>query len=162
MIRGLLFTAVYYLLSVFYVLLALPLLALPGRGPVSFVIRSYSRAMRVSLRYVVGTGADIRGKENLLDGAFIITAKHQSWGDGFMIYPQVPNLAFVTGDHLERFPLVGGILRKLGAIVIDACGGGDRKARSLTEGMDRAREEGRRILIYPEGHLAPAGQPFPL
>ena len=70
------------------------------------------------------------------------------------------NLAFVTGDHLERFPLVGGILRKLGAIVIDTCGGGERKASSLAKGMTRAREEGRRVLIYPEGHLAPVGYHF--
>ena len=48
-----------------------------------------------------------------------------------MIYPEIKDLAFVTGDHLEKFPLVGGILRKLGAIVIDTCGGGERKAASL-------------------------------
>ena len=41
----------------------------------------------------------------------------------------------MTGDHLEKFPLVGGILKKLGAIVIDTCGGGERKAASLAEGM---------------------------
>ena len=29
------------------------------------------------------------------------------------------------------------------------------KAASLTEGMKRASAEGKRILIYPEGHLAP-------
>ena len=50
---------------------------------------------------------------------------------------------------------MGGILRKLGAIVIDTCGGGERKAASLREGMERAKQDGRRILIYPEGHLAP-------
>jgi 1-acyl-sn-glycerol-3-phosphate acyltransferase len=77
-----------------------------------------------------------------------------------MVFPEVKNLAFVTGDHLERFPLVGGILRKLGAIVIDTCGGGERKAASLVEGMARAREDGRRVLIYPEGHLAPVGYHF--
>ena len=52
-------------------------------------------------------------------------------------------------------------MRKLGAIVIDTCGGGERKAASLAQGMSRAREEGRRrVLIYPEGHLAPVGYHF--
>lgn len=160
MIRGLLFTGVYYVLSFVYVLLSLPFLALPGRGPVTAIIRSYTRAVNIALHLVGGIKKEVRGRERLPEGAFILAPKHASWGDGFMVYPEVKNLAFVTGDHLERFPLVGGILRKLGAIVIDTCGGGERKAASLAEGMARAREDGRRVLIYPEGHLAPVGYHF--
>ena len=160
MIRGLLFTGVYYALSVLYVLVSLPFLALPGHGPVTSIIRSYTRAINIALHWIGGVKKEVRGRENLPEGAFILAPKHASWGDGFMIYPEVKNLAFVTGDHLERFPLVGGILRKLGAIVIDTCGGGERKAASLSEGMARAREDGRRVLIYPEGHLAPVGYHF--
>lgn len=160
MIRGLLFTGVYYALSLVYVLVSLPFLALPGRGPVTAIIRSYTRAVNHALHLIGGIKKEVRGRENLPEGAFIVAPKHASWGDGFMVYPEVKNLAFVTGDHLERFPLVGGILRKLGAIVIDTCGGGERKAASLAEGMARAREDGRRILIYPEGHLAPVGYHF--
>ncbi len=160
MFRGLLFTGVYYILSAIYVIVSLPFLALPGRGPVTVIIRSYTRALNLALRLICGIRKDVRGRENLPDGPFIVAAKHASWGDGFMVYPEVKNLAFVTGDHLEKFPLVGGILRKLGAIVIDTCGGGTRKAASLAEGMKRASKEGRRVLIYPEGHLAPAGYHF--
>lgn len=160
MIRSALFMAAYYLLSFVYVLVSLPFLAWPGRGPVSSIIRSYTRAMKLALRWIAGIRCETRGKERLPGGAFIIAGKHQSWGDGFLVYPEIRNLAFVTGDHLEKFPLVGGILRKLGAIVIDTCGGGERKAASLAEGMTRAKTEGRRILIYPEGHLAPVDHKF--
>ena len=160
MIRGYLFTGVYYVLSLVYVLASLPFLAFPGRGPVSFIIKSYTCAIRFALHYVGGIRTEVRGRENLPEGAFILAGKHQSWGDGFLVYPEISNLAFVTGDHLEKFPLVGGILKKLGAIVIDTCGGGDRKAKSLAEGMEQAKAEGRRVLIYPEGHLAPPGYHF--
>ena len=160
MIRGILFTGVYYLLSAIYVIASLPFLAMPGRGPTTFLIRSYTRAMNHALRWIGGVRKEVRGRDNLPDGPFVLAAKHQSWGDGFMIYPEVKNLAFVTGDHLEKFPLVGGILKKLGAIVIDSCGGGTRKAASLAEGMALAKAEGRRVLIYPEGHLAPVGTHF--
>ncbi|MEM1106574.1 MAG: 1-acyl-sn-glycerol-3-phosphate acyltransferase [Pseudomonadota bacterium] len=155
--RAFLFACSYWLLSVVYVLASLPLLALPGRGPVSRLIRSYTRAMNWALSSLAGIRKEVRGRAHLPEGAFVIAAKHQSWGDGFLIYPEIDNLAFVTGDHLEKLPLVGGILRKLGAIVIDTCGGGDRKAASLAEGMVQAKAEGRRVLIYPEGHLAPVG-----
>lgn len=158
--RSFLFAAAYWLLSILYVLISLPFLLLPGRGPVQAIIKSYTRAMKLALRYLAGVRSETRGKDRLPEGAFIIAAKHQSWGDGFMIYPEIDNLAFVTGDHLERFPLVGGILKKLGAVVIDTCGGGERKAASLAEGMERVKAEGRRILIYPEGHLAPVDHYF--
>ena len=155
MIRSYLFTAAYWVLSIVYVLVSLPFLALPGGAPVRLIIRSYTRAMRLALRVFAGLRTTAHGHENLPEGAFIVAAKHQSWGDGFLAYSEVPQLTFVTGDHLERFPLVGGILRKLGAIVIDTCGGGERKAHSLNEGMARAKASGQRVLIYPEGHLAP-------
>lgn len=160
MLRGLIFTGVYYVLSAIYVLTALPFLAVPGRGPVNAIIRSYTRAVTLALHLICGVRKEVRGRDRLPEGAYILAPKHASWGDGFMIYPEVKNLAFVTGDHLERFPLVGGILRKLGAIVIDTCGGGDKKAASLINGMQQAKREGRHVLIYPEGHLAPVGYHF--
>jgi 1-acyl-sn-glycerol-3-phosphate acyltransferase len=105
MIRGIIFTGVYYLLSAIYVIVSLPFLALPGRGPVTLIIRSYTRALNLALRLICGIKKDVRGRENLPDGPFVIAAKHSSWGDGFMIYPEVKGMAFVTGDHLEKFPL---------------------------------------------------------
>lgn len=158
--RAALFQLAYWILSIVYVLVSLPFLAWPGHGPVRAIIRSYTRAMNLALRHIAGIRKEVRGRERLPEGAFVIGAKHQSWGDGFLIYPEIKDLAFVTGDHLERFPLVSGILKKLGAIVIDTCGGGEKKASSLANGMAQAKEDGRRILIYPEGHLAPVGYHF--
>jgi len=158
--RATLFQLAYWILSIGYVLVSLPFLAWPGHGPVRAIIRSYTRAMNFALRHIAGIRKEVRGRERLPEGAFVIGAKHQSWGDGFLIYPEIKDLAFVTGDHLERFPLVGGILKKLGAIVIDTCGGGEKKASSLANGMHKAKTDGRRVLIYPEGHLAPVGYHF--
>lgn len=158
--RATLFQIAYWVLSAGYVLVSLPFLAWPGHGPVRAIIRSYTRAMNLALRHIAGIRKDVRGRERLPESAFVIGAKHQSWGDGFLIYPEIKDLAFVTGDHLERFPLVSGILKKLGAIVIDTCGGGEKKASSLANGMSQAKADGRRVLIYPEGHLAPVGYHF--
>lgn len=158
--RATLFQIAYWVLSAGYVLVSLPFLAWPGHGPVRAIIRSYTRAMNLALHHIAGIRKEVRGRERLPEGAFVIGAKHQSWGDGFLIYPEIKDLAFVTGDHLERFPLVSGILKKLGAIVIDTCGGGEKKASSLANGMHQAKADGRRVLIYPEGHLAPVGYHF--
>jgi len=51
----------------------------------------------------------------------------------------VKNLAFVTGDQPGAVPARWRHpAESSGAIVIDTCGGGDRKAESLREGMETA------------------------
>ena len=157
--RNYAFAAAYWTLSVFYVFAATFLALLPGRKPVTWAIRRYSRRMLQAMRLLAGIKVEVKGLERLPQGAFIIAAKHHSWGDGFVMYANVQNLSFVTGDHLERFPLLGGILRKLGAIVVDNCGGPEAR-KALSESAAAAHAEGKRILIYPEGHLAKPGEHF--
>jgi 1-acyl-sn-glycerol-3-phosphate acyltransferase len=121
------------------------------------VINRYGKRMVWAMRVFAGIRLEVRGRERLpADGAFIIAAKHQSWGDGFCSFSQFDDVAFVTGDHLERFPLFKPILRKLGAIVVDNCGGPEAR-KALATAASQAHKEGRKILIYPEGALAPVG-----
>jgi len=157
--RSALFNAYYWVLSIFYGLSAALSALLPGRKPIAFALRLYSRRMLWALRTFAGVKIDLKGQENLPKGAFIIAAKHHSWGDGFVMFANVENLSFVTGDHLERFPLVGAILKKFGAIVVDSCGGPEAR-KALSESAAQVAAEGRRILIYPEGHLAAPGERF--
>lgn len=157
--RSFLFNVAYWLLSVGYALAAAFAALSPGRGATGWIIRRYTRRMVWAMRVFAGIKLEVRGRERLPQGAFIIAAKHQSWGDGFCVYSQFDDLAFVTGDHLERFPLLGTVLRKLGAIVVNNCGGPEAR-RALSESAAQARADGRRILIYPEGNLARVGERF--
>ncbi len=159
-IRSFAFQAAYWVTSVFYVLGAVPLLLLASRKPLMHWIRLYTSTMCMWMRAIAGINIIVRGKENIPDGPCIIAAKHQSWGDGFLMFSQFRDLAFVTGDHLENFPLIGGLLRKMGAIVVDNCGGAYARARLVDEELKKAQSENRKILIYPEGHLAPVGQRY--
>lgn len=159
-LRSFLFQAAYWLTSVVYVIGALPLLVIPSRKPLMAWILGYTRTMCLWMRVIAGIKIRVAGREKLPEGACIIAAKHQSWGDGFLMFSQFYDLAFVTGDHLEKFPLVGGLLRKMGAIVVDNCGGAYARARLVDDDLKVAQAENRRILIYPEGHLAPVGQQY--
>ncbi len=157
--RSFAFSVAYWALSIGYGLTAAFAALVPGRDATAAVIRAYVRRMVQALRVLAGVRVEARGRERLPSGAFIIASKHQSWGDGFMTYDQFEDLAFVTGDHLEKFPLLGTVLKKLGAIVVNNCGG--REARdSLKQSGAAAHREGRRILIYPEGNLAKVGEKF--
>ena len=154
--RPLAFQALYYGASAFFVLTALPMLALPRRWLTAW-IRCYTRLMVWLMRRVGGIGVQIEGGERLPETPFIVAAKHQSWGDGFCVHSAIPDLAFVTGDHLMRYPLLGPVLRGLGAIVVGSCGGAAERGRLLSAELEAARAARRSILIYPEGHLSPVG-----
>ena len=157
--RSLMFNVYYWVLSIFYGLSAAFAALAPGRKPVAFALRLYSRRMLWALAFFAEVRVELKGQENLPNGPFIIAAKHHSWGDGFVMFANVDNLSFVTGDHLEKFPLVGAILKKFGAIVVDSCGGPEAR-EALSKSAAQVAAEGRRILIYPEGHLAAPGERF--
>src|SRR5262245_28239350 len=154
--RSFVFNAGFWVISAFYVLLAAILALIPGHGSVRWAVRRYARRM-VQLMQLTGIRPEARGKERLPPAPFIVAPKHSSYGDGFLMYIQFDDVAFVTGDHLERFPLVPKVLEKLGAIVIDNCGGPEAR-KDLEQSFARAAEDKRIVLIYPEGHLAKVGE----
>jgi 1-acyl-sn-glycerol-3-phosphate acyltransferase len=157
--RSFAFNVAYWALSIFYGLTAAFAALTPGREATAWVIRRYVKRMVQAMRVFAGITLQVRGRERLPAGAFIIASKHQSWGDGFATYDQFDDLAFVTGDHLEKFPLLGAVLKKLGAIVVNSCGGREARDSLKQRGAD-AHAEGRKILIFPEGHLAKIGTKY--
>ena len=159
MVRSVLFNLAYWILSVLYVLLAALCMVLPGRKAVGWVVRRYTHRMVQALQWLAGIRLQVVDRHKVPAEACIIAAKHQSWFDGYCMYSQFDDVAFVTGDHLEKIPLLSGILAKLGAIVVDNCGG-HRARAALAESAAKANQAGRRILIYPEGHLARAGERY--
>lgn len=155
--RNVLFKIVYFATSAIVAILAMPLLLWPGRRPMMKWMQLYSRAMKFWMRTIAGIEVEYRGTEKLPAGPCIIAAKHQSWGDGYCMFSVVDDLAFVTGDHLEKYPLVGRILDKMGAIVVASCGGVEARTQLMEGDLAAARQSGRRVLIYPEGKLVEAG-----
>jgi len=157
--RSFTFNIAYWVLSISYGLAAAFAALAPGRDATAWVIRRYVKRMVQAMGFFAGIRLNVRGRERLPTGAFIVASKHQSWGDGFATYDQFDDLAFVTGDHLEKFPLLGAVLKKLGAIVVNNCGGRDAREALKHRSAD-AHAAGRKILIYPEGNLARVGEKF--
>jgi len=154
--RAFSFALAYWGFSISYSLAALCLSLLPGRKPVMWVVQRYTRRMVWAMRVFAGIRLEVRGRDNVPDTPVIFAAKHQSWGDGYCLYAQFADIAFVTGDHLEKYPLMATLLRKLGAIVVNNCGGHEAR-RNLSQRSAEAARDGRHILIYPEGHLNAPG-----
>ena len=159
-LRNFLFRIAYWSTSIAFGLVAMPLMLLPGRHLLVVWLRKYAKAMLFWMRVIGGIKLDVRGRYDVPKGGAIIASKHQSWGDGYATFAQFHDLAIVTGDHLAKVFGVGWILKKMEAIVVDNCGGAQSRERLVDEELARAREKGRRILIYPEGKLSPVGYQF--
>ena len=154
--RAFLFAVGFWWVSILYVFMAAVLALVPGRKGVRWAVKRYTKRM-VQLMKLIGIQPEVRGRERLPPAPFILAPKHSSYGDGFLMYIQFDDVAFVTGDHLEKFPLVPKVLEKLGAIVIDNCGGPEAR-KDLAASFAHAAEEKRIVLIYPEGHLCKVGE----
>ncbi|MEO1038331.1 MAG: lysophospholipid acyltransferase family protein [Pseudomonadota bacterium] len=94
-------------------------------------------------------------------GGAILAAKHQSYGDGISLVSRRADLAYVIGDHMLRFPLVGSILKSTEAVVVDNVAG--RRANAVSgfgfhAGCDRLRADQRDVLIFPEGGMSAVGR----
>ena len=155
--RSLIFNLFSYTTTLIYVVACLLASLIPGRGALMAVLRRYCRVMVWGMRRLAGINISVAGREHIpADGPVIIASKHQSYGDGFVIFSQFEDLSFVTGDHLEKVWGLKRILTKMNAVVIDQCGGSDVQAK-LDAQVESVIEEGRRLLIFPEGHLSRIG-----
>ena len=101
--RSLAFNAAYWILSIGYTLAAVIAALVPGRAATGWIIRGYVRRMVQALRVLAGIRIQYRGEDRLPAGAFILAAKHQSWGDGFSVYDRFDDLAFVTGKSWSGY-----------------------------------------------------------
>ena len=62
----------------------------------------------------------------------------------------------MAGNQLEKFWGFKRILTKMNAVMIDNCGGSDSQEK-MEQQSKIVRDEGRRLLIFPEGHLSEVG-----
>ncbi len=137
-------------------ILCSPLLLWPGPRPATFAIGAFAKLFRRWLR-ICGVWVEYRGLEHIpVDQPVILAAKHQSYGDGLCHLARDPRLAYVIGDHMLRFPLVGLYLRRAEAVVVDN-DAGRRANGALDDGVARLMKDQRSALIFPEGGLTPVG-----
>ena len=128
----------------------------PSRGPVVALMRGFCAWVRGLMRLVMGIRVEVRGRVPRAESV-IIAAKHQSWADGFLMMAILGDINFIIGNGIEKFPLVGRIVTRCEAVMVNSQGH-TRALGALEGAMQRAQDDPRPLLIYPEGSLAPVGE----
>lgn len=157
MIRSIVFIAAFYVVTALFLLLGSPLLLAP-RSWAMAGLRTHGHATLWLMRWIVGTKMEVRGREHLPDGAYLVAAKHQSAWDTIALTTVFPDPALVMKAELLKIPVYGWFCAKFGMIPIQRETGPSALRRMLKAARERADDQ-RQILVFPEGTRRQPGAP---
>jgi 1-acyl-sn-glycerol-3-phosphate acyltransferase len=153
LLRSILFHVAVYLNFLVQALVFSPVLLLPERyfWPIG---RFWVRSSLWLHRTITGIDDDIRGRENIPSGGFIVASKHMSAWETLRLVELFPRPSFILKRPLLWVPLFGWYLKKAGMVPVDR-GRGSEAIAAMTEHARRAVREERQIIIFPEGTRRP-------
>lgn len=135
--------------------LCLPALLVSRRWVISG-IRLWARGLRWGTRVLIGIKTDIRGEENLPAGPVIYASKHQCMYDTVLPFLILNDPATILKEELLWYPIFGWYALRGGMIPIDRSGS-IKTLRKMIRRAKKCAEDGRQILIYPEGTRSDPG-----
>jgi 1-acyl-sn-glycerol-3-phosphate acyltransferase len=154
-LRSALFLLWFLLITTILSLIFLPVLVLP-RAATVWLARLWSRATFWGLDVFTGIGFEVRGVAPKSPG--LVAAKHMSMWDTMALYLVLDQPAIVLKRELLRIPFYGWFVWKATAIAIDR-GAGASALRKMSAAARRVLDDGRPILIFPEGTRKKPGAP---
>lgn len=100
------------------------------------------------LKWIAGTGLEVRGR--LHDPRVLVASKHFSMWETIAFLALLPRPAIVLKESLLRIPFYGWYCRKMRMIAIDRSAG-SKSIRIMAEHARAALDNGRPVVIFPEG-----------
>jgi 1-acyl-sn-glycerol-3-phosphate acyltransferase len=157
-VQSLLYAAIFYPLTVLWVLAGIVSLLVPGRATLAIVL-SWVDLHHWLTSHVLGITTRLEGE--IPPGPVLIAIKHQSMYETLEMVRLAQLPVVVMKKELADIPLFGWLTRRYGVIPVDRSAG----SKALREMMAAGREaaaEGRAVIIYPEGTRVLHGTTPPL
>lgn len=156
-LRSLAFNVAFYANLVAWLIVVLPTLVMPRRFFVS-VAKAWARTNLWLLRVIAGIGIEVRGREKIPPGGLIVASKHQSLWETFALFPELHDAAYILKRELTWIPLFGWYLWKDDMVPVNR-GGGSAALKDMNRKARQVIEQGRQIILFPEGTRRPPGAP---
>jgi 1-acyl-sn-glycerol-3-phosphate acyltransferase len=157
MARSLLFNVLFYVTTTLFVVIGSPLLFAPRRWAMA-ALAVHGRFELWLLKVIVGTRLEVRGREKLPNGPYLVASKHQSAWETFALIPLFRDPALLMKRELFWIPFHGWFSKKFEMIPVDRDKGPAALRAMLRETRKRV-VDGREIIIFPEGTRRPPGAP---
>src|SRR5262245_40698871 len=154
-LRSLVFNILFYLVFLFWVVIALPTFVMRRRAMLR-VASWWAQTNIWLMRVICNIKVEFRGVEKIPKGPLIVASKHQSMWETISLLRFFEAPFFAVKRELKFIPIFGLFLIKTDMIAIDRGAGG----RALIAMARRAREEvlqGRQFVIFPEGTRTAVG-----
>ena len=155
MLRSGLFKMVFFIWTALFCILYIPFFWL-SRDALITCQRWWSHGVLVILRIIMNIRLEVRGKEHIPAGGAFLAMKHQSSFDTFVMHTIVSHPAFVMKKELLKIPLYGQFCKNTGMIPVDR-DGGLKALKDMMQKSSAAMEDGRQLIIFPEGSRALPG-----
>jgi 1-acyl-sn-glycerol-3-phosphate acyltransferase len=156
-LRSLVFNVLFYLVLVFWIIVALPTFALPVRALFT-VAEWWAKSSLFMMRVICNIKVEFRGIEKIPNGPLLVASKHQSFWETFALLRFFKRPIFILKRQLTWIPVFGQFLIKANMIAIDRTAG----AKALLGMTRRARAAvrgGCQLVIFPEGTRTAPGAP---
>jgi len=157
-IRNVFYGAWLYAGTFLLMTLYMALLPAPRRVGMRAALRFWAVAMVWGMRVIGGVRLEVRGREKLPEGAYLIAAKHQSMFDIVPPFLFASDSLFVMKRELAKIPLFGWLSQKAKMIRVDR----EAHAKAMFALIADAKQlmaEPRQLVIFPEGTRHPPGAP---
>lgn len=157
MFRSILFVIWMYGLMALLGILFLPALILP-KSVTFWAISLYARGLIFGLRVICGIEVEIRGRQHMPRGTVLYAGKHNCMLDVFIPFLVMPAPAIILKQELLWYPFLGWYALKTAMIPIDRAGN-TRTLKKMVAAAKVRAEDGRQIVIFPEGTRTEPGAP---
>ncbi len=161
LLRSCVYAAAFYGSVFILSFLMLPTLLLTSDNARVFY-RWWARLSATLIRYILRIDYRIEVEEGaaLPDGAALVACKHQSAWETLVSYEFLADPAFVLKKELTQIPIFGAYLIKSKQISVDRAAG-SKALRGMIADVQHRIEEGRTVVIYPQGTRVKPGVKAP-
>lgn len=157
-LRSLVFNVVFYVNLIAFMVVGAVFYITPRAWSMA-ALKVWAQTSLKLLEIIVGLKFELRGGERLPKGPLLVASKHQSLWETFALLPLFEDPAVVLKRELTFIPLFGWFALKFRMIPVDREAGG-KAVRQLMKRAQGAKEEGRQIILFPEGtRRAPDAEP---
>ena len=124
------------------------------RKPMWKILHFWAGTLRRAVVLILGAKIEVRGKHHIKPGVpQLIVGKHQSELDVILMVDELDDFSAVVMGELEKYPFFPTMLKALDLVVVKVDQGRQGRTQQTIDGGLRVKEQGRDMLIYPEGEL---------